>query len=71
MDSTYRGTITKVSGADVYVVVPKLGRGVEYGPCEKVVDVGGTNTKYIVGARVIVSTVNGIPDDLVVLGVLG
>lgn len=76
-DSTYRGQITRIDGQGIYVLVPKLGRNVEYGPClrlrdnQPVSDGSATMTLYQPGAQVLVQTINGIPDDLVVLGVLG
>ena len=33
-DRMLRGTITRVTPTAVYVEVPKLGQGVEYGPCQ-------------------------------------
>ena len=83
-DATYRGTITRITGQGIFVIVPKLGSGVEYGPCLRISDVRsteqggggdywhghGTVTRYVAGAQVLVSTINGVPDDLVVLGVL-
>lgn len=75
-DSTYRATITKVGADGIYVIVPKLGRGVEYGPCQRlrdeqtVSDGSATITDYRPNQQVLVSTINGIPDDLVVLGAL-
>lgn len=80
MDSTYRATITRVVGNDIYVVVPKLGIGVEYGPCQysrTLVEVltasnhtHNTRASWPVGTQVLVTTVNGVPEDLVVLGAL-
>lgn len=82
-DATYRGTITRITGAGIFLIVPKLGRGVEYGPCRSIstvqpttsegspyAHVHATVTQYQPGATVLVSTINGVPDDLVVLGVL-
>lgn len=80
-DNTYRATITKIGSDGIYVIVPKLGRGVEYGPCQRlaaVTDVQGgdyahshgTVAQYQPQQQVLVTTINGIPDDLVVLGAL-
>lgn len=69
-DRTYRATITRVvAGEGLYVIVPKLGVGVEYGPCQRLSNGGGT-IGYVQGAAVLVTTVNGVPEDLVVLGTL-
>ena len=82
-DSTYAGQVTRVTGGGVYVIVPKLGQGVEYGPCKRLVDglstdvagspyahSHGTVSAYRPGTAVLLSTINGVPDDLVILGVL-
>lgn len=82
-----RGTITRVSGRQVFVEVPKLGVGMEFGPCDVAwqsdqtlpANDGGTGATShshnlpapAVGQRVIVATIHGIPDDLVVLGIIG
>lgn len=68
-DNVYRGQITRITTAGVFVIVPKLGAGVEYGPCSRLVGSGGTF--YQQGTQVLVATINGVPDDLVVLGPLG
>lgn len=73
-DSTYRATITRIGTDGIYVIVPKLGLGVEYGPCQRLRDEqtvtggGATMTHYSAGQQVLVTTINGIPDDLIVLG---
>lgn len=75
-DYTYRAVITRITAEGIWVIVPKLGIGVEYGPCQRLNDIQGvstggqTTTGYAQGAQVLVSTVNGIPEDLVVLGTL-
>ena len=84
-----RGTITRVVGRTVYVEVPKLGLGVEFGPCEvawqsAATESGSTGGAFDgapahthplpvpkVGQRVLVAPVHGIPDDVVVLGIIG
>lgn len=84
-----RGTITRVQGRKVYVEVPKLGLGVQFGPCDvawqseftEVVDPDGpfqqdsphrhALPKLKVGQKVLVAPVHGIPDDVVVLGIIG
>lgn len=75
-DSTYRGQITRIDAQGIYVLVPKLGRNVEYGPClrvrddQSVTDGSATISMYQPGQHVLVQTINGIPDDLVVIGAL-
>lgn len=69
MDSMYRAQITSIKPDGVYVVVPALGRTVEYGPCMRLRSTEGVES-YVRDAWVLVSTFNGRPDDFVVLGVL-
>jgi hypothetical protein len=115
----YRGRVTRITVDGVFVEVPKLGLGVEYGPCEVMspfVDMqtdpdgaashsshlhafsasdpqGGTvsgstdgavisahpdhihgltvgSSALASGDRVLLTSIGGIPDDLVILGVL-
>lgn len=33
-DSVYRGTVTRVTSAGVFLLIPALGARVEYGPCQ-------------------------------------
>lgn len=67
MDSTYRANLTRVvSGEGAYCMVPRLGQGVEFGPCQTLVSLAGK----VPGAALLVTTVAGIPEDLVILGVL-
>lgn len=76
-----RGTVTRVVGRQVFVEVPKLGLGVQFGPCDVAwqspsTGPGGDGHTHplpalAVGMRVIVSPVHGIPDDVVVLGIIG
>lgn len=84
-----RGTITRVVGRQVYVEVPRLGIGVQFGPCDVAwqsaetlegsaggpFDGAPAHTHLLpalaVGMKVLVSPVHGIPDDIVVLGVIG
>lgn len=61
MDRTLRGRVTRVEVDGVFVEVPRLGLGVEFGPCQRLVPV-------VSGDEVLVSTVAGVKDDLVVLG---
>lgn len=61
-----RGVVVGVPGpGKALVEVPALGRGVQFGPLDVL---GGVEA--VVGARCIVATVHGSPDDLVVLGFL-
>lgn len=67
-----RGKVTRVSGGALYVVVPRLGSQVEYGPLAYMrhrVD-GDWTDQPVAGDRVLVSVVEDNPDDLVVLGVI-
>lgn len=79
-DRMYRATITRATPQGLYVIVPKLGIGVEYGPCQysrALLDViaaanhdHNIQTVWPPGTQVLVTTVNGVPEDLVVLGAL-
>lgn len=69
MDSMYRGYISKVRPEGLYVIVPKLGRTIEYGPCQRITT-GQTPDPYVQDVQVLLSTFDGRPDDFVVLGVL-
>lgn len=61
-----RGTVTKMTGRKPHVEVPDLGVGYDFGPCET-----ATGGQLLVkGQRVLVVSVGGIPEDLVVVGVL-
>lgn len=60
-----RGTITKMSGRKPHVEVPDLAVGYDFGPCETT-----TGQLHVVGQRVLVVSVGGIPEDIVVIGVL-
>ena len=82
-DGMYRGEITRITSRGIFVMVPKLGANVEYGPCSRLIDVRTTAsgggpydhshdifTGYQPGRQVLVTTINGVPDDLVVLGLI-
>lgn len=56
----YRATVTKVTDNGVYVQVPDLGVGMEFGPCE-------TCTYVDTKDRVLVGQVAGMKEDLIVL----
>lgn len=58
-----RGTITRIDSGNVYVEVPALGIGMEFGPVEFL-----GFPDYVVGDRVLTAIVSGIADDVVVLG---
>lgn len=61
----YVGTVTRVDAAGgVYVDVPRLTAGLEYGPCVALA-AGGP---YTPGARVLVAALEGRRDDVAVLG---
>lgn len=71
-----RGTITRVVGRQAYVEVPRLGLGVEFGPCDVGLDpatalTAGDLPAALQGRRVLVTPVHGIPDDVVILGIIG
>jgi hypothetical protein len=71
-----RGTIVRVVGRQVYVEVPRLGLGVQFGPCDLALDpatalAAGDLPQSLRGRRCVVSPVHGVPDDLVVLGIIG
>lgn len=57
----YRGTVTHVTAEGVYVEVPRLGRGMEFGPCEV------PQHTLVPGDRVVVAQVEDVLEDLVVL----
>lgn len=65
-DEIYRARVTRVAVDGVYVEVPEFGLGLEFGPLETVTD----TAVLAAGHRVVVSTVGGIPDDLVIVGSL-
>lgn len=60
----YRATITRVDGPFVWVRAPRLAATVDYGPLEIV----ETATTIAVGDRVVVAFLEGIPDQLIVIG---
>lgn len=64
--SVMRGTVTKMEGRKPHVEVPDLGVGYDFGPCETAT--GGQVLQ--VGQRVLVCSVSGIPEDVVVIGIL-
>lgn len=67
-DRMYRAEITKVRSEGLYVIIPKLGK-IEYGPLQRLVN-GKVPDPYVQYAQVLVSTLGGVPDEMVVLGVL-
>ncbi len=68
-DRTLLGRVTRLAGDLATVEVPDLGEGVER-DAPYVTPTGTIPRTMRVGARVAVSTVGGVPDELVVLGVL-
>jgi hypothetical protein len=62
----YRGEVTRIDEEGVHVTCPDLGLDLEFGPLECVVH----PVPPIVGDRVLLTSVGGIRDDLVVVGVL-
>lgn len=60
-----RGVVTKMKGRKPFVEVPDLGVGFDFGPCES-----ATGQLLHIGDRVLVVSVGGIPEDLVVVGIL-
>lgn len=67
--SAYRGRVTGLAGDLATVEVPDLGEGVEY-DAPYTVPTGIDPRTMRVGAHVIVTTLNGVADELVVIGVL-
>ena len=65
MQTVYRAKVTKVTAAGPFVEVPQLGVGMEFGPCERL-----DGTVYTVGMSVLVAQVEGIVEDIVLLGKL-
>lgn len=61
MSDMYRGTVRKVVNEGVYVEIPELGVGMQFGPCETCVYVE-------VGDRVLTTQVAGVKEDIVVVG---
>jgi hypothetical protein len=77
MHGIYRGTVTRTAGAQlVYLTVPSLSPGREYGPVETltvphgVPDTGGSGRTLTAGDRVVVGLLDGRPDDVVILRLL-
>lgn len=60
-----RGRITRVVGVTVHVEVPDLGVGYSFGPVQT-----ATETTLAVGDQVLVVSVGGITEDVVVVGKL-
>lgn len=60
----FRATVTRIISGNVYVEVPTLGVGREFGP------VLGDNINYAPGQAVIVGRIDEVPEDLVLLGSL-
>lgn len=61
-----RAVVTKMSGRKPHVEVPDLATGYDFGPCETATD----GRLLVKGQRVLVVSVGGIPEDIVVIGVL-
>lgn len=64
--AVWRGVVTRVTPAGVWVTVPKLSLGTEFGPCPSI----GGGASYSEGDKVALGTLEGRRDDLVVLGLL-
>ena len=62
--AAHRATVTRNDAEGIFVEIPSLGAGMEFGPCGAPVSVGG----FTVGDRVIVTSIDGIPDDLEIIG---
>jgi hypothetical protein len=78
-DYTLIARISEITDEGIFVIVPKLGgQGIKFGPCKRLADIRpvtgvdgeSTQTLYGPGVDVLVTTIMGRPDDLVVLGVL-
>ncbi|KWW97393.1 hypothetical protein LI90_4365 (plasmid) [Carbonactinospora thermoautotrophica] len=59
------GTVTRVEGGALYVEVPRLAPGLEFGPC-LAVEVPGV--AWAAGDRCLVACLEGRVDDLAVIG---
>lgn len=85
MATIERATVTRVvsGGRQVFVEVPKLGLGQEFGPCDvlratqTLSALDGTAEAHThqmppltAGMKVIVAAIHDVPDDLVVLGII-
>lgn len=66
MAETYRAVVTRVDSAGVWVQVPVLGSELEFGPC----DVAADSALMTAGERVLVGTISGGMDDVVIFGAL-
>jgi hypothetical protein len=58
----FRGQITRIVGSAVYLTVPKLAPGREFGPAE-----GLPGVVLAQGSRVLVGLLDGRPDDVAIL----
>ncbi len=67
MTGVWRGTVTRVEGATVRLVIPRLAGRHEFGPVQAVQVAGG----WAVGDRVLVGFVEGRSGDPVVIGRIG
>jgi len=67
--SVNRGTITRITASGVFVEVPSLGVGMEFGPLEQL-STSTAATTFVVGDRVLVASIGAIYDNLVILGKL-
>lgn len=63
MAVSYRARVSRVDSNGVYVEIPLLAPGYEYGPCEMT-----TPADLVVGDRVMVTYVGDVPDDVVIIG---
>jgi hypothetical protein len=57
----WRGTVTRTDADGVYVQIPQLGDGIEFGPCQAAV-----GFILVPGDAVVVASIGPVKDDLVV-----
>ncbi len=65
VQSLNRGRITQVLTSGVYVEVPELGIGMEVGPVESLMP---PETVYLPGDKVLLGSVSGVYDDVIIMG---
>lgn len=64
MGTSYRAKVTRVEVEGIFVEIPSLNPGFEYGPCE----FASPFTNLVAGDRVLVSYVGDIVDDITIIG---
>lgn len=64
MSTVYRATVTRIDGEGVFVEIPAMGVGVEFGPCAML------PIRLAVEDRVLVANINDVQEDIVIIGPL-